>query len=120
MATKPKLVMIYYHPKSENFRECLIHITKWNSPDGAYLSIESKRKGKIYHKDNLNLVSKTSIGIAPRYYKDGKTINYVNSKGQINHRNLEKILQAQELLKGVEIIEVLKKEFKYHKKAIYP
>ncbi len=120
MASKPKPIIISYHPKSENFRECLVHIIKWYSPDGAELSVESKSKGKTYCKDELHLVSKTSIGIAPRYYKDGKAVNYINLQGKINHHNIERILQMQELLGDADVVEVIKKKFKPHKKMIQP
>ncbi|MGB9707992.1 MAG: hypothetical protein ACPLXC_01530 [Candidatus Pacearchaeota archaeon] len=120
MAAASKPTIVSYNSKSETFRECLLHIIKWYSPEGAELRVKSKRKGKIYTKDDLKLISSISIGIAPRYCRDGKSITYVNTKGQINHRNLEKILRGQELLKEAEIIEVVKKEFKHYQKSISP
>lgn len=117
-STKP--IFISYNPKSEKFRECLLYIAGWYSSEGAELRVKPKKKGKIYSKDELELISKTMIGIASKYYKNDKAINYVNSKGQISHRNLEKILQMQESLKGAEAVEILEKEFKHQIRTLLP
>jgi len=118
MATKPKSKIVYYHPKSQTLRECLIYIGDWNTQEGANLYITLKHRGKGYSRNELELIDKMNVGIARQSIETNQLAYCTfNEKGQlcgIPYKVLRKIIKGNHNIQKekADIVEIIEKEFR--------
>lgn len=106
------IVAFYKRPKKDgHYTECLAWIKGWDSPEGAKFYVKQRKKGRTYMPSELEDIGKNvGIGIS-RQYKDERGISFINVKGEISHKNIERIFQSQGLLKKADVIQVNERDF---------